>query len=97
LTADKLAISGAMPPPYIKWLEAVKKFYGLASTDTDIQSKLARLKITADDFTAANTAIADLWSSDKKPSSSPESLNCLRNSELSKSSFVIFMTVYFLI
>jgi chromosome segregation ATPase len=60
LTADKLAISGAMPRTYIKWLEAAKKFYGLASTDTDIQSKLARLKITADDLTAANTAIADL-------------------------------------
>jgi chromosome segregation ATPase len=62
LTADKLAISGAMPRTYIKWLEAAKKFYSVASTDTEIQSKLARLKISADDLTAANTAISDLES-----------------------------------
>lgn len=62
LTADKLAISGAMPQTYIKWLEAAKKFYSVASTDTEIQSKLARLKISADDLTAANTAISDLES-----------------------------------
>jgi hypothetical protein len=60
LTADKLAISGTMPRTYIKWLEAAKKFYSVASTDTDIQSKLTRLKISADDLTAANTAISDL-------------------------------------
>jgi len=60
LTADKLAISGAMPRTYIKWLESAKKFYSVSSTDTDIQSKLARLKISADDLTAANTAISAL-------------------------------------
>ena len=60
LTADKLSISGAMPRTYIKWLEAAKKFYSVASADTAIQSKLARLKISADDLTAANTSISDL-------------------------------------
>lgn len=60
LTADKLAITGVMPRTYIKWLEAAKKFYSVASTDVDIQSKLARLKISADDVTAANTLISDL-------------------------------------
>ena len=60
LTADKLAISGAMPRSYIKWLEAAKKFYSVASTDTAIQGKLARLKVTTDDLTAANTSISDL-------------------------------------
>jgi hypothetical protein len=60
LTADKLAISGAMPRTYIKWLESAKKFYSVSSTDTDIQSKLARLKISAEDLTAANTAISAL-------------------------------------
>ncbi|SMO71834.1 hypothetical protein SAMN06265379_105259 [Saccharicrinis carchari] len=60
LTADKLAISGAMPRTYIKWLEATKKFYSVATTDTDIQSKLARLKISTNDLTSANTAIAEL-------------------------------------
>ncbi len=60
LTADKLAISGAMPRSYMKWLEAARKFYSVASTDTAIQGKLARLKISADDLTAANTLITDL-------------------------------------
>lgn len=60
LTADKLAISGAMPRTYIKWLEAAKKFYSVASTDAGIQAKLARLKISVEDLTAANTLITDL-------------------------------------
>ena len=60
LTADKLAISGSMPRAYIKWLEAAKKFYSVASTDTTIQTKLARLKISVEDITAANTLILEL-------------------------------------
>lgn len=57
LTADKLAISGALPRTYIKWLETVRKFYSVASADTAIQGKLARLKISAEDLAAANTQI----------------------------------------
>lgn len=57
LTADKLAISGALPRTYIKWLETVRKFYSIASADTAIQGKLARLKISAEDLAAANTQI----------------------------------------
>ncbi|WP_346863893.1 hypothetical protein [uncultured Draconibacterium sp.] len=60
LTADKLAISGEMPRTYIKWLEAAKKFYSVATTDTAIQTKLARLAITVDSLTAANTLITEL-------------------------------------
>ena len=60
LTADKLAISGAMPRSYMKWLEAARKFYSVATTDRAIQGKLARLKISAEDLVAANTRITDL-------------------------------------
>ncbi|MGD1837583.1 MAG: hypothetical protein ACPKPY_05945 [Nitrososphaeraceae archaeon] len=60
LTADKLAVSGTMPRTYIKWLEAAKKFYSVATTDTVIQTKLARLKITVDDLTAAKALIVEL-------------------------------------
>lgn len=60
LTADKLAISGTMPRTYIKWLEAAKKFYSVASVDTAVQGKLSRLKISVDDLTAANTLISEL-------------------------------------
>tara|TARA_R110001583_G_scaffold43208_3_gene137458 strand:+ start:725 stop:1384 length:660 start_codon:yes stop_codon:yes gene_type:complete len=60
LTADKLAISGTMPRTYIKWVESAKKFYSVASTDADIQGKLARLKISLEDLTAATSLITDL-------------------------------------
>jgi len=60
LTADKLAITGSMPRTYIKWLEAATKFYSVASSDSDIQGKLARLKISPEDLSAANTMISDL-------------------------------------
>jgi hypothetical protein len=60
VTAEKLAITGSMHRTYVKWLEAARKFYCVAAADTEIQSKLARLKISVDDITAANTLIADL-------------------------------------
>lgn len=60
LSADKLAISGAMPRTYLKWLEAAKKFYSAAIADTIIQAKLARLKLTPADLEAATNQIADL-------------------------------------
>ena len=60
LTADKLAISGFIPRTYIKWLEAAKRFYSVASTDAGIQGKLARFKISLEDLTAANSLITDL-------------------------------------
>ncbi|MFV0390353.1 MAG: hypothetical protein ACK5KP_00445 [Paludibacteraceae bacterium] len=41
-------------------METTKKFYSIASTDADLQSKLARLKITTDDLTAAGTSITQL-------------------------------------
>ena len=60
LTADKLAISGEMQRTYIKWVESVKKFYSVSTTDTEIQSKLARLAITPEQLTAANTLLGEL-------------------------------------
>jgi uncharacterized membrane protein YgaE (UPF0421/DUF939 family) len=60
VTAEKLAITGSMPRSYVKWLETAKKFYSVAATDTEIQGKLARLKISAENITAANTLTAEL-------------------------------------
>lgn len=59
-TMDKLAVSGSLPKAYIKWLEVVRKFYSVALKDAGIQSKLVRLKITADDLTAASILVSDL-------------------------------------
>ena len=44
-TLSKLALTGSLPTAYIKWLETVKKFYTVASSDSDIQSKLVRLRL----------------------------------------------------
>lgn len=60
VTAEKLAILGSTPQAYIKWLEVLKKFYSLAISDTIIQAKLARLKVTSEEIIAANTLITDL-------------------------------------
>ncbi|MBI0399299.1 hypothetical protein [Cyclobacterium marinum] len=60
ITEEELAVSGAKPRTYMRWLEAVKKFYGIASADTVIQSKLARLRISVDDLNVAKAMISDI-------------------------------------
>jgi hypothetical protein len=60
VTADKLEISGTMPVAYVKWLESVRKFYKIAIADPDIQTKLARLKISLDDLNAAKALIPEV-------------------------------------
>lgn len=60
ITLDKLAISGTLSRTYVKWLEAARKFYSVISSDTEIQNRLSRLNLTAENVTAANTLIADL-------------------------------------
>jgi hypothetical protein len=57
LTADKLAITGSLPQAYIKWLESVTKFYTTALADSNIQTKLAKLKVTIEELNAANDLI----------------------------------------
>ena len=60
LTLNKLSLSGSLPTAYIKWLEVVKKFYTVASTDTDIQAKLVRLKITTEELNGTIQLITNL-------------------------------------
>ena len=60
VTADKLEISVSMPVAYVKWLETVRKFYKISIADTEIQTKLSRLKITTDDLNAANALIPEV-------------------------------------
>jgi hypothetical protein len=60
LTKEKLGVTGILPQAYVKWLETTKKFYSVALSDNDIQTKLGRLKITADYLTETNTMVTDL-------------------------------------
>lgn len=60
ITAEKLEITGSLPVPYVKWLETVRKFYKISINDTEIQTKLARLKITLDDLNAAQALIPEI-------------------------------------
>ncbi|MCE4564110.1 hypothetical protein INQ51_07285 [Maribellus sp. CM-23] len=53
----RLALDTEVPRPYVKWLEAVKKFYAEAA-DSEIQTRLALLKITPEEITAATDLIA---------------------------------------
>ena len=59
-TLNKLALTGSLPTAYIKWLETVKKFYTVAMVDTEIQSKLARLKITTEEINGTIQLITNL-------------------------------------
>lgn len=60
VTAAKLGITGSKPQAYIKWLEAVKKFYSLTTTDTTIQNQLSIFKISVEDLDAANALITEV-------------------------------------
>lgn len=57
LTSKQLELDGTLPQAYIKWLETVKKFYALTLADTDLQTKLSRLKLTSGDLTAASALV----------------------------------------
>lgn len=59
-TLNKLSLSGSLPGAYIKWLETLKKFYTVASSDTEIQSKLIRLKITTAELNATMQLITNV-------------------------------------
>ena len=63
LTLEKLGINGSIPQAYVKWLETTKKFYTEALADTEIQTKLARLKITPEELSTANTLIGEVETS----------------------------------
>ncbi len=60
LILNKLSLTGSLPTSYVKWLEVVKKFYAVASTETDIQIKLVRLKITLEELNRTIQLITDL-------------------------------------
>jgi len=48
---------------YIKWIEAIKKFYNEAAADQQIQQDLARLNITMDHINEGLTLIAEVAAS----------------------------------
>lgn len=57
---NKLALSGSLPTTYINWLEVVKKFYSVAIGNTEIETKLLRLKVTLTDLINAVAKIGEL-------------------------------------
>mgnify|MGYP003627194705 FL=1 len=59
-TLSKLALTGSLPTAYIKWLETVKKFYTVAVSDTEIQNKLVRLKVSTEELNGTIQLISNL-------------------------------------
>ncbi len=57
---ERLALTGSLPSAYVSWLETVKKFYKEVLKHGDLQTKLSRLKITAEELNATNTLIDEL-------------------------------------
>lgn len=58
--AGKLAITGCLSRVFVTWLETVKTFYTEVSANEDIQNKLVRLKITAEELNTANSLIHEV-------------------------------------
>ena len=56
----RLVLDGSVPKSYVRWLEVAKKFYTEVLADTELQTKLSRLKVTVEDLNAANTLISEL-------------------------------------
>jgi uncharacterized membrane protein YgaE (UPF0421/DUF939 family) len=56
----RLVLDGSVPKSYVRWLEVAKKFYLEVLPDTELQTKLSRLKITVEDLNVANTLISEL-------------------------------------
>ena len=59
-TMKRLLLDGSIPAAYVSWLEIAKKFYSEMIADTELQTKLSRLKVSAEDLNAANTLISEL-------------------------------------
>lgn len=59
-TLKNLGLKGSLPTSYIKWLETVKKFYSVAIGNSEIETKLARLKVTPAELQETITLITEL-------------------------------------
>lgn len=62
ITLEAFGMKGSMAQAYAKWVNMMKKFYTIATTDTEVQNKLARLKITPEELQAVQAKIAELES-----------------------------------
>src|SRR5690606_26101794 len=60
VTAKKLAIAGNMPRSYIRMLEAARTFYSVSLDDPEIQSRLARVKITPEQLREVAPLLAEV-------------------------------------
>lgn len=60
VTFKTLGLKGSLPTAYIKWLEAVKKFYSVAVGNSEIETKLAPLKVTPTELQETVTLITSL-------------------------------------
>jgi hypothetical protein len=59
-TLNSLGLKGSLPQAYIKWLETVKKFYSVAIGNSNIETKLIRLKVTQTELQETVALIAEL-------------------------------------
>lgn len=57
---EKLGINDPIPRTYVKWLETVKKFYSVASSDNHIINALKRFNISEEHLTQNMQLIAEL-------------------------------------
>jgi hypothetical protein len=59
VTLGLLKVDGKQPRPYVKWMEAVKKFYAEIINSPDLQVKMLSFKVTEEEVNQASTLIAE--------------------------------------
>jgi hypothetical protein len=60
VTLKNLELTGIFPAAYTDWLNMVRKFYEEVAKDQQVQEGLNRLKVTAEDLSAATALITTL-------------------------------------
>lgn len=60
VTLSILGVKGNMPRVYVKWLERVRIFYKVLTDKPELLTKLARLKVSAEDIAAGQAKIDSL-------------------------------------
>ena len=54
------SLNGGIPQAYTRRIELVRRFYSIALADTEIQTLLARLNVTAEHLAAANALLSEV-------------------------------------
>jgi hypothetical protein len=62
VSMERLGVTGILARSYVKWFETVKKYFAVASIDSNIQNKLKRLKVSPEEINQGLALITEVES-----------------------------------